>query len=259
MTASQPVSGAASPEAAGHPARTPLWFRVKSSLTALILDHGLEPNARLPSEAELCQQFQVSRTVVREALSQLVNEGVIYRLQGKGAFVRARRDDQDFVSTAVGFSGELSDKNRIVSRRILRQAMDQPGPRVRRYLKIDESEPVVSIDRVMMVDGHPRAIVRWKMVASLVPGLESLGLETRSLYDTLSRQYGIHFARADRWIESVALADEDARLLGVEAGRPALRVESVANDERDVPIEYYVALYLTDRSRLHVSVRSARI
>lgn len=242
----------------GRPAREPLWFRVKSSLTSLILDHGLEPNTRLPSEAELCVQFNVSRTVVREALAQLVNEGLIYRLQGKGAFVRMRRDDQDFVSSMVGFTDELAGKNHVVSRRIIRQVLATPSPRVRRYLNIEETDPVVCIDRVMIVDGHPRAVVRWTMLASEVPGLDSLNLETRSLYETLSRQYGVRVMRADRWIEAISLSSADADLLETDPGRAALRVESVGFDHRDTPIEYYVAIYLTDRSRLHVSVRAVR-
>lgn len=239
--------------------RMPLWLMVKSSLTAMILDHGLEPNTRLPSEGDLCRKFNVSRTVVREAMSQLVNEGLIYRLQGKGAFVRSRREVQDFVSTAVGFTGELADKNRVVSRQILRQTIGPAGPRVRSYLKIAEGDPVVSIDRVMLVDGIPRAIVRWKMPASVVPGLEGLNLQNRSLYETLARQYGIILRHAERWIEAVSLTPEEASQLKVDPERAALRVESVAGADRDRPIEYFVAIYLTDRSRLHVTVNSGRV
>lgn len=252
-------SGPAQEAAPGPADRTPLWLMVKSWLTATILDHGLEPNTRLPSEGDLCRQFNVSRTVVREAMSQLVNEGLIYRLQGKGAFVRSRREVQDFVSTAVGFTGELADKNRAVSRQILRQTIGPAGPRVRSYLKIAEGDPVVSLDRVMLVDDVPRAIVRWKMPASVVPGLEGLNLQNRSLYETLARQYGIILRHAERWIEAVSLTPDEASHLMVDPGRAALRVESIAGAERDQPIEYFVAVYLTDRSRLHVTVNSGRV
>ena len=69
------------------PSRLPLWSQVKSSMAAMIRDQGLGEHARLPSEHELCTQFGVSRTVVREAMNQLVYEHVIYKIQGKGAFV----------------------------------------------------------------------------------------------------------------------------------------------------------------------------
>ncbi|EIE50756.1 GntR family transcriptional regulator [Salipiger aestuarii] len=237
-------------------ASMPLWSQVKRALTAQILDRELAPDTRLPSEADLCRSFAVSRTVVREALSQMVSEGLIYRLQGKGAFVRGRRGQQDFVSTSVGFSGELADKHQVVTRRVLRQQLCPAAARARRYLLIEDDEPVVAIDRVLSVDGVARAIVRWAMLARLVPGLEGVPLENRSLYDTISRQYGQRPTSAERWIAAISLPEDDAALLGVAPGTAALQVESVASDPSETPIEYYTALYLTDMARLHVSVRS---
>lgn len=58
-------------------ATTPLWLQVKSALSHLILQAELGEHAQLPSEAELCQRLNVSRTVVREALSQMLNERTI--------------------------------------------------------------------------------------------------------------------------------------------------------------------------------------
>ncbi len=242
--------------ATGCATAAPLWSKVKSSLTALIRDDGLKEHDRLPSEAALCRIFGVSRSVVREALSQMVNEGLIYRLQGKGAFVRGRREDQDFVGSTVGFSGELAEQHRNVSRLIVRQDVAAPSPRIRRMLQLESGQRVVAIDRVLSVDGIARAIVRWCMVESMVPGLETLSLDNRSLYDTIARQYGVRLIRAERWIEALSLGSEDAALLGVNPGKAALYVESVAAGADGIPIEYYTAVYLTDRSRLHILVAS---
>jgi GntR family transcriptional regulator len=232
----------------------PLWMQVKESLTAMIRENALSENARLPSETEMCRDYGVSRTVVREALAQMVNEGLIYRLQGKGAFVRGRRDEQGFVGSTVGFSGELEDKRRAVSRRVLRQRVGLPAQRAQRYLQIEPDEPVVAIDRVMNVEGVPRAIVRWAMPERVVPGLDRVQLHNRSLYETLSRQYGIQLVRAERWIEAVSLSRTDAELLEVHPGKAALCIESVGSSASQSTIEYYTAHFLTDRSRLRLVV-----
>lgn len=233
---------------------TPLWMQLKHSLTSAIRESALPENHRLPSETELCQHFSVSRTVVREALAQMVNEGLIYRHQGKGAFVQGRRDEQNFVGSTVGFSGELEEKRRAVTRTILRQEVTFPTPRMQRFLQIGPNEPVVIVDRVMSVEGRPRAIVRWAMLERVVPGLDRLALQNRSLYETLSRQYGINLVRAERWIEAVALSKVDSELLGVAEGKAALCVESVGSNTSQEVIEYYTALFLTDRSRLRLVV-----
>jgi GntR family transcriptional regulator len=234
----------------------PLWLQVKRGLTKSISTLGLKEHDRLPTEAELCKHFEVSRTVIREALAQMVNEGQIYRLQGKGAFVRGPREEQSFVGSTVGFSGELEEKRRSVSRHVLRQEIIPPTSRMQRYLQIGASDPVVAIDRVMSVDGIPRAIVCWAMPQRLVPGLEGLPMQNRSLYDTISRQYGIRMVRAERWIEAVSLSEKNAALLDVAPRHAALCVESVGSSESLEAIEYYTAHYLTDRSRLRFVVSS---
>lgn len=235
----------------------PLWLQVKQYLSAMIRDKGLADHDRLPSEATLCKQFGVSRTVVREALAQMVNEELIYRHQGKGAFVRGRREVQSFAGSTVGFSGELAEKRQDVTRRILRQQVILPTHRMQRFLKIGSSEPVVIVDRVLSVDGLPRAIVRWAMLERMVPGLVGLRMSNRSLYETISRQYGIRLVQAERWIEAVSLSAEDAELLGVEEGKAALCIESVGSNDTQVPIEYYQAHYLSDRARLRFVVSNS--
>lgn len=235
----------------------PLWLQVKQSLTAMIRDKALADHARLPSEADLCKQYGVSRTVIREALAQMVNEELIYRHQGKGAFVRGRREVQSFVGSTVGFSGELADKRQSVTRRMLRQQVIMPTHRMQRFLKIGPSEPVVVVDRVLNVDGAPRAIVRWAMLERMVPGLVGLRMSNRSLYDTISRQYGIRLVQAERWIEAVSLSALDAHLLEVPQGKAALCIESVGSNDNQLPIEYYNAKYLSDRARLRFVVSSS--
>jgi GntR family transcriptional regulator len=238
-------------------AEAPLWLQVKQALTGLIRDDGMKEHDRLPSEAALCRDFGVSRTVVREALAQMVSEGLIYRHQGKGAFVRGRRDEQSFVGSTVGFSGELEEKRLSVTREVFRQEVVLPTARMQRFLQIGPSEPVVVIDRVMSVEYVPRAIVRWAMLERLVPGLDSQPMQKRSLYDTISRQYGINLVRAERWIEAVSLSRTDAALLQVREGKAALCVESVGSSATLPAIEYYTAHYLTDRSRLRLVVTGA--
>src|SRR5208282_1046496 len=66
---------------------TPLYFQVKSILEAKILSQEFKENERLPSEAELCQQFNVSRVTIQRALADLLKAGLIYRDRGKGTFV----------------------------------------------------------------------------------------------------------------------------------------------------------------------------
>ncbi|XAH22286.1 GntR family transcriptional regulator [Xylophilus sp. GW821-FHT01B05] len=239
--------------------REPLWSQVKNSILALIRDQALQAHAALPSENELCQRFGVSRTVVREALNQLVYQHVIYKRQGKGAFVAGRRETQDFVGSVVGFSDELIEHNRAVARRILQQRSTVPSPRAQALLRLPPGEGiesrVVEVTRVMVVEGVPRLLVSISIPEQLVPGLDQLPLQARSLYDVLRRQYGLVFHQADRWIEAVNADAEQAQLLEVSHNTPLLGIESCAYSASGQPVEYYHALYRTDMASLHIKVR----
>jgi GntR family transcriptional regulator len=243
---------------AGDTGTGPLWSQVKHALLRMISDQNLGANAALPSEKALCERFGVSRTVVREALNQLVYEHVIYKRQGKGAFVSGRREEQDFVGSVVGFSGELLDKHRRITRRVLRQRLALPSERAQALLRLPSGEgiesQVVEISRVQLVDGLPRILVHHSIPAQLTPGLDQLPLQTRSLYDVLQKQYGLIFKRADRWIEAVTPTPEEADLLEVPHTSPLLAIESCALSDQGLPIEYYHALFRTDLASLHIRV-----
>lgn len=252
-------SGVTRSEAQGGEAederRVPLWLQVKTTLLAMIQNDGMQEHARLPSEHELCERFGVSRTVVREALNQLVFERIIYKLQGKGAFVAGRREDQDFIgTTSFGFTDELAGRHQHVSRRVLHQTVTQPSEKAQRMLRLAEEARVVQIDRVLSVDDVPRLLVHILIPEALVPGLDQLPLKNRSLHDTLRRQYGIHFRRAERWLDAVTATPEQAALLQVPPGTPLLAIESCSYMENDIPVEYFTAFYRTDRARLHIKI-----
>jgi GntR family transcriptional regulator len=232
----------------------PLWSQVKTALLDMIHAQQLGENARLPSESELCERFGVSRTVVREAMNQLVHERVIYKLQGKGAFVAGHRDDQDFLGSNIGFSGELHLKNRAVTRRILEQRIEPASERAAQLLQLATGTPVVALSRVLIVDGEPRILVLTALPARLVPGLDQFPMHNRSLYDTLSRQYGITMKKAERWLAAVAATPEQAALLGVDPGTPVIVIESIGWSSSGEPVEYYTAYYRTDHARLHFRI-----
>lgn len=234
----------------------PLWAQLKVWLMSQITSGELPPHAQLPSEADLCRRFGVSRTVVREALKQLVMEQRIYKMQGKGSFVSEPRTDQDFVGSTMSFTSDLQRSGHIVTRQLLNQSLRAPTEEEARLLQLtDEETEVVELDRVLCVDGEPRTRVLAVLRASAVPGLAAAPMGNRSLYQTLQQRYGIFLKKAERWI-SAANADEDsAALLKIEPGSAVLNIQSVSTDQNGRCIELYFAQHRTDKARLHFFIK----
>lgn len=254
-SAEPPVQTAVSRRAAG-PRGRPLWAQLRQTLIDRIASGGLGPHARLPSEAELCAEFGVSRTVVREALNQLVVERRVYKIQGKGSFVADAREDQDFVGSKIAFSGDFIGKSHVVNRRTLVQSLRPASEREARMLRLEPDEThVVGLDRLLTVDGTPRMLVYTALRPTVVPGMETLPMHSKPLYETLRRQYGVVFDKAERWIEAVAASGAVAELLEVAPGAPVLRIDSLSSIAGDLMVEFYTAYHRSDQARLHFTVR----
>ncbi|MCW5221350.1 GntR family transcriptional regulator [Verminephrobacter aporrectodeae subsp. tuberculatae] len=233
-------------------AGAPLWTQLRDALRARILQGELAVGNKLPTEAEFGAQFGISRIVVREALADLVRNGLIYKIRGQGAFVSARERDEDFVSTVLGFSDEMQRKGRTVRTQVLLQELRAPNGDESRALGLREGEQVVALKRLRSVDDALQLLVETAVPADLAPGLHRMRLENRSLYDVLRRQYGLRIVRAERWIDAVLPDSRSSALLDLPAQEPLLRIESIAYGANGRALEHYRALHRCQSSRLHV-------
>ncbi len=233
----------------------PLWMQLMRALRATIESGEFGADRPLPSEAELTDMFGVSRTVVREALRELVQQGLIYKIKGRGAFVSPRKTELNFIGSMSGSADDLRESGRRVTTQTIRQSLGEADEREAALLRIPPGEQVVRLRRLRRVDGQPWLLVDTALPARLVPGLERAVLENQSLYDLLRRRYGIEPAAADRWIEAAFPNREDAALLEVSTSTPLLGIESVAWMPDDTRFEAYYALHRSDQTRFYVGIR----
>jgi GntR family transcriptional regulator len=233
----------------------PLWMQLMSALRGEIESGKFGPDRPLPSEAELSNIYGVSRTVVREALRELVQQRLIYKVKGRGAFVSPRKTELRFVGSVSGSADDLRESGRRVTTQTISQTLGEADEREAALLEIPQGEQVVRLRRLRRVDGQPWLLVDTALPARLVPGLERAVLENQSLYDVLRRRYRIEPAAADRWIEAVFPSEEDAALLEVSASTPLLGIESVAWLPDRTRFEVYFALHRSDQTRFYVGIR----
>ena len=232
--------------------KTPLWQQLRDQLRQQIVAGKFGVNAQLPTEAELGAAHGVSRIVVRECLADLVRSGLVYKIQGKGAFISAPKREDDFVSTLLAHSDEMRLKGRAVRTQVLQQTLRLPDEREVAALSLQAGTQVTSLRRLRSVDGTISVLVDTVVPADLAPELHRIRLEDKSLYEVLSRQYGLQVARAERWIDAVLPAAEERELLQIDATEPLLRIESIAYAANGRTLEHYIALHRCQSTRLHV-------
>jgi len=229
-------------------APVPMYHQLKHRILRDIAEQGLRPGDVLPGEHRLCEQFGVSRTVVRQALAQLEHQGAIERVKGKGTFVAHQKTPESLVHTLTGLYEEVAARGGHVHSQVRRQELAPADDDVADALGIAPGAPVVVIERLRFVDGEP-----WSWTTTYLPedvGSLVLGedLSDQSLYALLAR-HGVRAVRGVRSAEAASADEEQGALLGVGQGQALLVLRSVGYDEHDRPMEFFVAHHRGDRSR----------
>jgi GntR family transcriptional regulator len=233
----------------------PYYVQLKEALTEGIRSGRWKPGERLPSEPELCQSFDVSRTVVRQALQDLVYEGVIVREKGRGTFVaEAKISSTSLVHSLIGFHQDMAERGFEPYSKVLEQVMIPATVQVARYLHLEELNPVIKLERLRFIHEDPIVLVTSYLPYEICPLAVTADFTRQSLYAFLAETYTIALSRGRRRIEATVANEELAELFRIEPGAPLLRMESVTFSEHDRPIEYFVGFFRGDRSRFEVEV-----
>lgn len=214
------------------------------------IEAELGPDAPIPSERELMATFGVSRMTVREAIGQLVSEGKLYSVRGKGTFV-ARPQVESQLHLA-SFTEDMRRRGLEPATVVLRAELADPPRKARTALRVPGDQQAYRLERLRIAGGTPMALeVAWYSPA-LLPGLLDQDL-TGSLYTILSEQYGLVIDSAQQTVWSEVADGATARLLGTRAGAPLL-VFLRTSSAGQVPVEHVTSWYRGDRYRVHMSL-----
>ncbi len=235
----------------------PLYHQLKELLLVEIRDGDLGPGARLPGDHDLCERYEVSRTVVRQALADLEREGVIERVKGRGTFVAQAKTGEGLVQSLTGLSEDVASRGGHLHSVVRRFEFVPADDRVAADLGLVKGHPVVELERLRYVDETPWTLTIAHLRAELVPGLLEEDFAEQSLYAVLERRYQIRLVRGHRSVEASAASREVASCLGIAQGAPVLVLRSVSYDDGDVPVESFVAFHRGDRSRFEVELTRA--
>jgi GntR family transcriptional regulator len=212
-----------------------LYVQVRETLREQMESGLLKPGERLPSEEELAAQFGVSRMTVRQGVSDLTDEGLLYRRRGIGTFVtqfHVERDHNrltDFFETAraEGFKAEV----KLLSREVIPAKL-----MIANELGLQENEPVVRIQSLRLAGNVPVTIYDEYVPYKLRPELLTEDLRSRAAWQILEES-GLVIKRAVQVIEARGADEEIAILLDIEEDLPILFKNRVIYAEDGSPVE----------------------
>ncbi len=253
------VEEAYSPNASSDPrairrdSSLPLHFQLRNLLTGMIERGEFRSGSPLPTERELAVRYGVSLAPVRQAILELVREGLLYRVPGQGTFLRERAT-MERVSVLSSFSESMRSKGFDVKVRILRQETVLPPPEVREGLVTNERR-VLRFERLALVQHEPFALLTSFLSLRTFPGLRVEAGHGGSLYRALADEFAVVPARAEMVVGVANCSSRQSGILGLLPGSPCLLSEGTSFDSKDVPVEHFRVLYRSDRIRLRLDTR----
>jgi len=210
------------------PAFQPLYRQIKELITQSLVSGEWRPGAPIPSEIELASRFNVSQGTVRKALSELAEEKLLVRQQGRGTFVASHAEERSQfpflrLTPDSGERGELS-ATLLELRRVRGDSAST------RLLGLAPGGSIYLLRRVLRLDGKPVCYEEIRLPAPRFQGLTAQVVEQHEcmLYSMYEGRFGLRVLRAEERIRAVAASDEAAVALGTPKALPMLLIERVA-------------------------------
>ncbi|MGO4420701.1 GntR family transcriptional regulator, partial [Streptomyces sp. MCAF7] len=215
-------------------ARVPKYYRLKRHL--LEITETLPPGTPVPPERTLASEFDTSRTTVRQALQELVVEGRLERIQGKGTFVAKPKVSQALQLTS--YTEDMKAQGLEPTSQLLDIGYVTADDRLAGLLDITAGGRVLRIERLRLASGEPMAIETTHLSAKRFPALRRSLVKYSSLYTALAEVYDVHLAEAEETIETSLATPREAGLLGTDVGLPMLMLSRHSLDAAGEPVEW---------------------
>ncbi|WP_048710629.1 GntR family transcriptional regulator [Microvirga massiliensis] len=231
----------------------PLYQQVRDQLSAALRATAGNPGFEL-SDANLAKRFGVSRITVRRAVDDLVEAGLLYRVQGRGTFAcKPKQAEQLTLTSFLDSWSSQGGKPRVDIAEFSRSTADED---VASRLGIPPASEVSSIKRLRFLDDTLVAVDRRYLRADYGRDLKVQDLKASSLVDYLRNREGVDLDYGEMEIEARLATDADCADLLIGFGQPVLVRQVTLSSQDGVPILTGVSVYRADRIKYRVTVRS---
>jgi GntR family transcriptional regulator, frlABCD operon transcriptional regulator len=233
----------------------PLYMQIRQMLKNDIQNGKYKPDEQIPTEAELCEIYNVSRITIRKAIEELVNEGVLTRIPRRGTFVTSKKFHNELLSVS-GFSEFSHQLGMIPNSRILRSDIISAPEDVASHLLIDTGSPVLELERLMYVNDRPLFYDIAHYSLTRFPDLEKKIAGDESTYKILLEEYQTEIVSNDKIIDVIAANKDYAKLLECDIGANLFRIVKIAFDAKDEPV--HLSTFMCETNKVNLTVHRAK-
>lgn len=213
----------------------PLYKQIANKIKDDITNAKLAPGDAIPPETKLAETYGVSRVTIREAIKLLVEESILYRVQGSGTYISHDKIQHDILKLQ-GFTEEMSSLDNNPSNEILEFQLMNPSEEVKGKLKIIDNEKVYYVKRLRLADGEPLILEESYLPLELFPDL-SIDIMKRSKYEYISSK-GYRIDKRYGQLTPMMANEEMVRHFHIQQSDPLLFLEAYSTFKDGTVFEY---------------------
>ncbi|MBM7644148.1 GntR family transcriptional regulator [Scopulibacillus daqui] len=236
-----------------HTSVIPLYHQLKEILRENIESSQWRPGELIPSENQLQKEYKISRNTVKKALDDLVAEGLLHRIQGKGTFVAKPKLDQS-LSSFYSFSKVMEAKGLEPKDIIISINTTEADPNISEHLNLPEGASVITLERLRCAREEPIILETSYIPQNIIPELDKEKIQKYSLYEYMQKEYGVIVTNAKEMFEPVLIREYESQYLQVKPGYPALLLDRIGYDTDRRPVEFCRSIVRGDRCRFYTEL-----
>ncbi len=238
----------------------PAYYQIKQVIKGWIVNREFNINEKIYSENELASMFNVSRLTVRQAISQLVQEGFLTSKRGGGTFVTGSESlIKSFRVEATGFMDDLFyqvSKSKVKSVEMTRIAVPKL---TKEKLELgDKDKEIIQIKRVRILEKRSFAYTVNHLPLEIGAKIREKDLYKKPLLEIMELDLSVKFTEAYQTIEASFANQEVAEKLGIPPGSPVLFVERIMYVKNKKPIELVQSSYPGDLYKYIIRLRNIK-
>ncbi len=219
-----------------HESTVPLYYQLFTQLKNEIQNGTLKPGDLLPPESQLCSQYSLSRSTVRQALNQLVEENLVLRRRGKGSFVAEKKLSRN-LNHLYNFTEDMFELGIYPHSQVLEHAVEYATGETAKELKLNEGTKVFKLTRLRLANTEPLLLEVTRIPLYLCNDIVNEDFSNTSLYNYLKSKYDLNLHKAIETYEAVKLNKEMAQLLNCKSGASAFKIQRIAYLDSGIPFE----------------------
>jgi GntR family transcriptional regulator len=228
----------------------PVYYQLKNIILKKIQSGEFAEGGLIPSERDLGENLNISRMTVRQALNQLVSEGVLYREKGRGTFVTKSKIEQRNI---MSFSDTVTLKGLVPTTKVLHFSKEDAAEDIKNILDLKVDEKVYIIKRLRLANSIPVGIEEHFIPEKYCPDLEKFDL-TASLYKLIKEEYTYAISYVDNIIEASKPSKEEKEQLNLSTNIPVLKIAGINYTQSDLKLFYERSVYRSDEYKYNVRV-----